>query len=69
MYVWSPGIEIFAILFRLTAGNASVLSTQLYLAGTDTTSQAIKWALLYVCLYPDVQEKIRTEIQQVAGML
>ncbi|XP_059111986.1 cytochrome P450 2J5-like isoform X5 [Peromyscus eremicus] len=39
----------------------------LFLAGTETTSTTLRWALLYMALYPDVQEKVQTEIDRVIG--
>ncbi|XP_066275399.1 cytochrome P450 2J6-like [Branchiostoma lanceolatum] len=33
------------------------LVLDLFLAGTETTSTALDWALLYMLLYPDIQEK------------
>ena len=43
------------------------LVTTLYLAGTDTTSKGIYWTFLYMVVYPEIQEKIYTEIQQNIG--
>ncbi|XP_021056169.1 cytochrome P450 2J6-like isoform X4 [Mus pahari] len=39
----------------------------LFLAGTETTSTTLRWALLYMALYPEVQEKVQAEIDQVIG--
>uniref|UniRef100_A0A8C8W4Q0 Cytochrome P450 2J6-like n=1 Tax=Peromyscus maniculatus bairdii TaxID=230844 RepID=A0A8C8W4Q0_PERMB len=39
----------------------------LFLAGSETTSTTLRWALLYMALYPDVQEKVQTEIDRVIG--
>ncbi|XP_052573803.1 cytochrome P450 2J4-like isoform X2 [Peromyscus californicus insignis] len=39
----------------------------LFLAGTETTSTALRWALLYMALYPEVQEKVQAEIDRVIG--
>lgn len=38
-----------------------------YIAGTDTTSESLYWAILYMVLYPDVQERIYTEIKKEIG--
>ncbi|KAL1776187.1 cytochrome P450 2J3-like [Sigmodon hispidus] len=39
----------------------------LFLAGTETTSTTLCWALLYMALYPEVQEKVQAEIDRVIG--
>ncbi|XP_052573872.1 cytochrome P450 2J4-like isoform X3 [Peromyscus californicus insignis] len=39
----------------------------LFLAGTETTSTALRWALLYMALNPEVQEKVQAEIDRVIG--
>ncbi|XP_029452603.1 cytochrome P450 2U1 isoform X1 [Rhinatrema bivittatum] len=41
--------------------------TDLFVAGTDTTTNTILWSLLYMSLYPDVQEKVQAEIDAVIG--
>ncbi|XP_066535009.1 cytochrome P450 2U1 [Hoplias malabaricus] len=40
---------------------------ELFIAGTDTTTNSILWMVLYMCLYPDVQEKVQLEIDAVVG--
>ncbi|XP_062852467.1 cytochrome P450 2U1 [Trichomycterus rosablanca] len=39
----------------------------LFIAGTDTTTNSILWMVLYMCLHPDVQEKVQREIDAVVG--
>ena len=36
-------------------------------AGTETSSTTLKWILLYLTLYPSVQERSRQEIKDVLG--
>ena len=44
-----------------------MLVTQIYTAGTETTSTALQWALLYMCLHPEVKEKVHKEIDDQIG--
>ncbi|XP_006879803.1 PREDICTED: cytochrome P450 2J2-like [Elephantulus edwardii] len=39
----------------------------LFLAGTETTSTTLRWALLYMALNPEIQEKVQAEIDKVLG--
>nr|ARO89866.1 cytochrome P450 Cyp2u1 [Andrias davidianus] len=39
----------------------------LFIAGTDTTANTILWSILYMCLNPDIQEKVQAEIDAVIG--
>ena len=45
------------------------MTAGLYLAGTDSTAQTLYWIFLYLVLYPDIQEKIHTEIIQHIGSI
>uniref|UniRef100_A0A8C3WPV0 Cytochrome P450 n=1 Tax=Catagonus wagneri TaxID=51154 RepID=A0A8C3WPV0_9CETA len=40
----------------------------LFIAGTDTTTNSLLWCLLYMSLNPDVQEKVHEEIERVIGV-
>eukprot|EP00058_Branchiostoma_floridae_P020797 XP_002606287.1 hypothetical protein BRAFLDRAFT_67526 [Branchiostoma floridae] len=40
---------------------------QLFLAGTDTTANTLHWAVLFMILHPDIQEKVQQEIDSVLG--
>ncbi|KAM4722835.1 uncharacterized protein WCC33_009006 [Rhinophrynus dorsalis] len=39
----------------------------LFTGGTETTTTTLRWALLFMLLYPDVQRKVHEEIDQVIG--
>ncbi|XP_064191256.1 cytochrome P450 2U1 [Anguilla rostrata] len=39
----------------------------LFIAGTDTTTNTVLWMLLYMSVYPDIQEKVQAEIDSVVG--
>ncbi|XP_068810180.1 cytochrome P450 2J4 isoform X1 [Struthio camelus] len=39
----------------------------LILAGTETGATTLRWALLYMVVYPDIQEKVQKELDTVLG--
>ncbi|XP_047222673.1 cytochrome P450 2U1 isoform X1 [Girardinichthys multiradiatus] len=39
----------------------------LFIAGTDTTTNSVLWVLLYMVLYPDIQDQVQAEIDTVVG--
>ena len=41
----------------------------LYVAGSDTTSASLYWAFLWLIMFPEAQERVLGEIEQVAGNL
>ncbi|XP_064201330.1 cytochrome P450 2U1-like isoform X1 [Anguilla rostrata] len=41
--------------------------SDLFVAGTDTTTNTILWIFLYMCIYPQVQETVQAEIDSVVG--
>ncbi|CAH2324592.1 cytochrome P450 2J6-like [Pelobates cultripes] len=54
---------------KQTFGNQNLFScvVDLFVAGTETTSASLEWALLYMMAFPDIQEKCRNEIDKVRG--
>ncbi|XP_069508838.1 cytochrome P450 2D15-like [Ambystoma mexicanum] len=47
--------------------NLLFATSDLFGAGTETTSTTLRWALLYMVLYPDVQRRVHKEIDSVIG--
>ncbi|CAL4114072.1 unnamed protein product, partial [Meganyctiphanes norvegica] len=47
--------------------NLSILIAHLFVAGSDTTSNTIRWTVLYMALYPHVQKRVQEEIDNVVG--
>ncbi|NWZ32205.1 CP2J2 protein, partial [Asarcornis scutulata] len=39
----------------------------LFLGGSETTATTLRWALLYMVAYPDIQEKVQKELDVVFG--
>ncbi|XP_056382391.1 cytochrome P450 2J4-like [Hyla sarda] len=54
---------------RSTFDNENLFTcvADLFVAGTETTSASLDWCLLYMMLYPDIQEKCREEIDKIRG--
>ncbi|XP_038861098.1 vitamin D 25-hydroxylase-like [Salvelinus namaycush] len=40
---------------------------ELIIAGTETTTNTLRWAMLYMALYPNIQEKVHKELDSVLG--
>ncbi|XP_068949560.1 cytochrome P450 2J2-like [Petaurus breviceps papuanus] len=47
--------------------NLVFCTLDLFFAGTDTTSTTLRWALLFMAVYPEIQGKIQAEIDRVVG--
>uniref|UniRef100_A0A667WLN9 Cytochrome P450, family 2, subfamily N, polypeptide 13 n=1 Tax=Myripristis murdjan TaxID=586833 RepID=A0A667WLN9_9TELE len=47
--------------------NLALCSLDLFVAGTETTSTTLLWALTFLIKNPDVQEKVQAEIDRVIG--
>ncbi len=47
--------------------NLATILGEFIVAGSDTNHSAFMWALYFMILHPDVQEKVQTELDQVTG--
>ncbi|KAM6415298.1 cytochrome P450 2J2 [Rhynochetos jubatus] len=47
--------------------NLMACTVDLLFAGTETTSTTIRWALLYMATYPEIQARVQAEIDTVIG--
>ena len=62
----------FFLLFRIKFVFVSErqligLCSDLFAAGTETTSTTLAWAIIYMSLNPDIQERVHAEIDNVIG--
>ena len=39
------------------------------MTGTETSATSIKWAILFMCLHPDVRKRVQKEIDEQIGKL
>jgi cytochrome P450 len=55
--------------FHATLGFQNLRSSilDLLIAGSDTTSTVLTWAILYMIRYPHIQKQVQQEIDQVIG--
>ncbi|XP_043936575.1 cytochrome P450 2J4-like [Protopterus annectens] len=47
--------------------NLAVSTADLFLAGTETTSSSLRWGLLYMAAYPEIQKRCQQEIDNDVG--
>ncbi|XP_069087571.1 cytochrome P450 2D15-like isoform X3 [Pleurodeles waltl] len=47
--------------------NLPLTTFDIFAAGTETTSNTLRWGLLFMLLYPDIQNQVHQEIDQVIG--
>ncbi|KFO82232.1 Cytochrome P450 2J2 [Cuculus canorus] len=47
--------------------NLLACAVDLLIAGTETTSTTIRWAILYMAKYPEIQARVQAEIDTVIG--
>ena len=60
-------LVIESLLHLFTDENAWVVSYHLYMAGTETTATALRWAMLFMCLNPECLVKVQKEIDEQIG--
>ncbi|NXC43053.1 CP2DH protein, partial [Penelope pileata] len=47
--------------------NLSLVTADLFIAGSETTATTLRWAFLYMLLHPEIQSKVHKEIDKVIG--
>ncbi|NXT01546.1 CP2J2 protein, partial [Jacana jacana] len=47
--------------------NLVACALDLLFAGTETTATTVRWALLYMAIYPEIQARVQAEIDAVVG--
>ncbi len=55
--------------FKGRDGQINLINTLIdfFIAGSETTSTTLNWAMLYMIKHPDIQEKVKNELDQVTG--
>ncbi|KAF8370475.1 hypothetical protein PRIPAC_76904 [Pristionchus pacificus] len=70
-----PGCFVHAYMQKMQKDDGSGLThlqmqnacNDFFLAGMETTSTTLRWAMLYLAKYVDVQDRVRAEIHSVIG--
>ncbi|KAK1799183.1 hypothetical protein P4O66_007433 [Electrophorus voltai] len=52
---------------RFSEENLFATVTNLFVAGTDTTSTSLRWAFMFMAKYPHIQDCVQQEIDKVIG--
>ncbi|XP_037082197.1 methyl farnesoate epoxidase-like [Pollicipes pollicipes] len=52
---------------QFTEQNLTIIGMDLFVAGMETTSTSLSWALLFMVLHPEVQSRVQREIDAVLG--
>ena len=59
--------SIISLFLQTTEEQLWVTAMDLFAAGSETTATTLAWAILYMILNPEAQEKVQKEIDQVVG--
>ena len=64
-----PGDLIDVFLNQTEVDEASFLTTiaNLFSGGSDTVAETLRWGLMYLMTYPNIQQRIQDEIDSVVG--
>ena len=52
---------------HLNETNMTKTVRDLFAAGSETTATTLEWCLLYMAIYPDIQQRVQAEIDAVVG--
>lgn len=55
------------LVYHISESEVRKIIRDLFIAGTQTTAACIKWFILYMIHYPDIQEKMWREIDSVTN--
>lgn len=65
MNIGIPAPHVLPFLFR--ERQLIAILSSLWMAGQETTTTTLAWALVFVILYPETQRKIQEELDRVVG--
>ena len=52
---------------NLSVLNLVILVSDLFVAGTETTANTLRWGLLFMMLHPEIQTRVQDELDAVVG--